>query len=367
MPGRSQSGVMDSLAKRAVSTMMPSYMARKRLTYARAGVDIARGDALVDRIAPAVRRTMRKEVEGSIGGFAALARLPARYKRPRLVLSTDGVGTKILIAKEMRRFDTVGIDLVAMSVNDVLTVGAEPFLVLDYYATGRLSVAEASTVIRGIARGCRQAGCALVGGETAEMPKVYAPGDFDLAGFCVGLVEGGRVVTGSGVRAGDSILGFPSSGVHSNGYSLVRAILSKRRVSLRARPRLLGGRTVGEELLKPTRIYADEVMSLIRRVPVRAMAHITGSGLPGNLTRSFPRGLNAALGKGSWPVPPIFRYLQAAGGVSEAEMYRTFNMGIGFAVVVRASDAARAMRVVPGARLIGRVVRRRGGPAVVWE
>ncbi|MFH1262291.1 MAG: phosphoribosylformylglycinamidine cyclo-ligase [Pseudomonadota bacterium] len=332
-------------------------MSKKALRYATAGVSTSRGDRLVERIVPLARRTFRGEVLTSVGGFASLARVPSGYRRPILVTSTDGVGTKVLLARELGIYDTVGIDLVAMSVNDVLTLGAEPFLFLDYFATSRIDLGVGCKIIRGIAEGCRRAGCALVGGETAEMPQVYRKGDFDLAGFCVGVVEKNRIIDGRKVRPGDRIIGVPSSGLHSNGYSLVRAICRRARVSNRRK----------RELLRPTRIYVREVLRLLRRITPRAMAHVTGSGIEGNLPRVMPRGTAAEINRASWRVPELFRFLQEAGGVSEREMFRTFNMGIGFLLIVRAEDSETVLHGVPGARLIGRVVRRVGEPSVIWK
>jgi len=341
-------------------------MTGKRLTYAQAGVSVVRGDDFVDAIAPLARRTFRPEVVTSVGGFAALTRIPRSYRRPLLVTSTDGVGTKLLLSKEMRKFDTVGIDLVAMSVNDVLTLGAEPLVFLDYYATGRLHVAEGRDVVRGVAEGCRQAGCALVGGETAEMPQMYRGGDFDLAGFCVGLVDEKKIVDGSRVRAGDVVIGLPSSGVHSNGFSLVRAILRRGKLSLRSRPKELRGRMLGEELLRPTRIYVKDVLRLLGRVTVNGMAHITGSGLPGNLPRVVPDGLNVVVDRTTWTLPAIFRFLQERGNVTDESLAETFNLGIGFAVIVRTKDVRKCLTVLQGARVIGTIVKGKGPSRLLW-
>jgi phosphoribosylformylglycinamidine cyclo-ligase len=339
-------------------------MPLQALTYSASGVSVARGDRFVDAIAPLARRTRIPGVLESIGGFAALARLPRGLREPLLVLSTDGVGTKVLLARELGRLGTVGIDLVAMSVNDILTTGARPLWFLDYYATGRLVVAEGREIVRGVAAGCRRAGCALVGGETAEMPQVYRRGDFDLAGFCVGVVDRSRWIDGRKVSSGDAIIGLPSSGVHSNGYSLVRAILRRRGLSLRARPRRLGGTTLGEALLRPTRIYVREVLGLLSRFRVHAMAHITGGGLPGNVPRSFPRGLSAVIRTGAWQRPELFRFLQEEGDVPETEMARTFNLGIGFVLVVDRRDARAVLGRLPGSRSIGEVVSKRGASGV---
>jgi phosphoribosylformylglycinamidine cyclo-ligase len=342
------------------------------LTYAAAGVDIAAGDRLVRHIGKLARATRRPEIVAGVGGFAALARLPRGYREPLLVTSTDGVGTKLRVAFALDRHDTVGIDLVAMSVNDLLTIGAEPLLFLDYFATGRLDVRRGTALVRGIARGCRQAGCSLVGGETAEMPSFYPNGEYDVAGFAVGVVERRRLIDGSAVRPGDVLIGLPSSGLHSNGYSLVRRVLLERARLPLDRP-APGLRTaLGTELLRPTRIYVAAIRALLRDVPhgtVRAMAHITGGGLPGNLPRVLPKGCRAVIDRRTWRVPPIFRLIERLGRVSRAEMDRTFNNGIGFVIVV---DAARAARVLTqlrrqrtGARRIGTIVR--GGAGVVFE
>jgi len=290
------------------------------------------GDALVDAIKPFAKRTLRPEVMAGIGGFGALCRIPKKYSRPVLVSGTDGVGTKLKLAFQLAKHDTVGIDLVAMSVNDVLVQGAEPLFFLDYFACGRLERGVAEQVIRGIARGCELAGCALIGGETAEMPGMYPEGEYDLAGFCVGVVEQDRILDGRGIRPGDVILGLASSGPHSNGYSLIRKILEKER------PDSIG------RLLEPTRIYVKSVLKLLRRVPVKGLAHITGGGLTGNVPRILPRKTRALIQKASWPLPEVFRWLQRAGGVEEAEMHRVFNCGIGMVVVVAPGDAKRAMQ-----------------------
>lgn len=339
------------------------------LTYAAAGVDIEAGEEAVRRIAADVASTRIPGVLGGIGGFGALFELPAGLRSPVLVGATDGVGTKVLLAQELGRVDTVGIDLVAMSVNDVLTLGAKPLFFLDYIATGRLVPEEMAALVAGVAEGCRQAGCALVGGEMAEMPGLYSPAEFDLAGFCVGLVEKDAIIDGSRVEAGDAVLGLASSGVHSNGYSLVRRILESRKVSLTDRfP--LSERSVGEELLEPTRIYVKSVLGLLERgIPVRAMAHVTGGGLAGNLSRVIPEGLSARLRLGSWNVPRLFRTLQEMGSVSDTEMRRTFNMGVGFVVVVARDSAKHATQLLEQAGetviALGKVVR--GEEPVVVE
>lgn len=318
------------------------------LTYRAAGVDIRAGDEAVRRIARLAARTQRPEVLGGIGAFAAFCRVPAGYAEPVLVSSTDGVGSKLKVAFLADRHDTVGIDLVAMGVNDLLVHGAEPFYFLDYLAVHRVEPARVEAIVAGVAAGCSQAGCALVGGETAEMPDVYAPGEYDLAGFAVGVVERSRIITGAEVAPGDRVLGLASSGLHSNGYSLARVVVFDR-LGLKVDDLIPGvGRSVAEELLTPTRIYVKPVLGLLRALPVRAMAHVTGGGITENLPRVLPEGCRAVIRPAAWPAPPIFRVLQEAGRVEEAEMRRTFNMGIGYLVVVRPEDA-EAARALLGA------------------
>jgi phosphoribosylformylglycinamidine cyclo-ligase len=344
---------------------------RKTITYAAAGVDIREGDRMVSLIRPMVRATHRKEVLGDIGSFAGFFRFPARrFRDPVLVAGTDGVGTKVKVASMTGNLGTIGIDLVAMCVNDILVHGAEPLFFLDYYATGKLSAKEGAEVVSGIVEGCRQAGCALLGGETAEMPSVYAPGEFDLAGFAVGAVDRREIVDGRTVRPGDVLLGLPSSGLHSNGYSLARKVvfeLLKKKVGSRMPE---WGATVGEELLRATRIYVRPVLSLAKKVKIRAMAHITGGGITGNVRRTLPVGVAAVIRKGTWPVPPVFGTLVRAARLPEGEAFRTFNMGIGMVLVVRAADADRALRLLrkagQPASLIGEVQkRRRSAPQVL--
>ncbi|MCI0548938.1 MAG: phosphoribosylformylglycinamidine cyclo-ligase [Candidatus Rokubacteria bacterium] len=312
------------------------------LTYKRAGVDIAAGDEAVRRIRRVAAGAQRPEVLGGIGAFAAVCRIPAGYVEPVLVSSTDGVGSKIKIAFLAGRHDTIGIDLVAMGVNDVLVHGAEPLFFLDYLAVHRVEPALVEAIVAGVAAGCAEAGCALVGGETAEMRDLYAPGEYDLAGFAVGVAERSRLVTGADVAPGDAVLGLASSGLHSNGYSLVRgALLERAGLGLDAAVPGLG-RRLGEELLEPTRIYVRSVLGLLRAVTVKAMAHVTGGGITENLPRVLPAGCRAEIDAGAWPVPPIFRAIQEAGQVSDEEMRRTFNMGIGYLVIVAPEDAGRA-------------------------
>ena len=315
------------------------------LSYRDAGVDIDAGNRLVDRIKPHARRTLRPGVLGGLGGFGALFELPLdRYRQPVLVSGTDGVGTKLKLALELNRHGTIGIDLVAMCVNDVLVAGAEPLFFLDYYATGKLDVDVAATVIQGIADGCEQAGAALVGGETAEMPGMYADGDYDLAGFCVGVVEKSRILDSAQVQVGDVLLGLASSGPHSNGYSLIRKIVTVSGADLE-QP-FAAGRTLGEVLLAPTRIYVKPVLRLLEQIPVRAIAHITGGGLTENLPRVLPIDTKAVIDPHSWQRPAVFQWLQQQGGVAEAEMWRTFNCGVGLVICVAADDAERAQTLL---------------------
>ena len=321
------------------------------LSYRDAGVDMEAGDALVERIKPYARRTMRPEVLEGIGGFGALVEISKRFREPVLVSGTDGVGTKLRLAFECDGHATVGVDLVAMSVNDILVQGAEPLFFLDYFACGKLDVEVAATVIQGIAQGCEQAGCALIGGETAEMPDMYPTGEYDLAGFAVGVVEKSEVITGRTIAAGDSVLGIASSGPHSNGYSLIRRIVERAGADLSAPfPGDPAGRTLARVLLEPTRIYVKPVLELIRTLKVKGLAHITGGGLTENVPRVLPAGLTADLDKSRWPRPPVFQWLQQAGGVDEAEMHRVFNCGIGMVVIVAQADAAasRALLIRQG-------------------
>ena len=304
-------------------------------TYRDAGVDIDAGDEFVDRIKPLVRSTFRPEVLTDLGGFGGLFGLRAeKYQDPVLVSGTDGVGTKLKIAFLMDRHDTIGIDLVAMCVNDIAVSGAEPLFFLDYFATGTLSISKAEAVVRGIADGCRQAGCALIGGETAEMPSMYADGEYDLAGFAVGVVDKPKIIDGKSIVAGDVLVGLASSGLHSNGYSLARRVFfDQARLTPESRlPEL--DLPLGEVLLAPTRIYARMIMSLIREFPVKGIAHITGGGITENLPRVFPNGVGARIDRNAWPVPPIFEVMSRLGQVDREEMYRVFNMGIGMILVV---------------------------------
>jgi len=310
------------------------------LTYRDAGVDIEAGESLVERIKPLVQKTQRPECLGNIGGFGGLFELPIdRYRRPVLVSGTDGVGTKLKLAVILDRHDTIGIDLVAMCVNDVLVLGAEPLYFLDYFATGRLSPEHAQSVIAGIATGCEAAGAALIGGETAEMPGIYSPGEYDLAGFCVGVVEKDQIIDGSHIRAGDQVLGLASSGLHSNGYSLARAVLERSSATL---DQAIGETTLGEALLAPTRIYVRPILALLKAVPIHGIAHITGGGLPGNIPRILPGNCDCRIDATAWPRPEIFQWLQSEGSIDDTEMLRTFNCGIGLVIIVSSDTAAQA-------------------------
>jgi phosphoribosylformylglycinamidine cyclo-ligase len=335
------------------------------LSYRDAGVDIDAGDRLVDAIKPFAKRTLRPEVLAGIGGFGALVELPKRYREPVLVSGTDGVGTKLKLALAMNKHDTIGIDLVAMSVNDILVQGAEPLFFLDYYVCERLDVDVATAVIKGIATGCEQAGCALIGGETAEHPQAFVAGEYDLAGFAVGVVEKSRAIDGSRIVAGDILIGLASSGPHSNGFSLIRRILEASGADL-AQPvaGVTGARTLGATLLEPTRIYVKPVLELLAEFDVRGMAHITGGGLTENTHRMFPAGLRARVDSASWRRPAIFDWLQHAGHVATAEMHRVFNCGIGMVLVVPAAVAtavvARLGQLGETARVIGTVERSTG-------
>jgi phosphoribosylformylglycinamidine cyclo-ligase len=310
------------------------------ITYKDAGVDIDAGDALVERIKPYAKRTMRPEVLAGIGGFGALVEISKKYREPVLVAGTDGVGTKLKLAFELNRHDTVGIDLVGMSVNDILVQGAEPLFFLDYFACGKLSLDTAEAVIAGIAHGCEQAGCALIGGETAEMPGMYPDGEYDLAGFAVGVVEKSRVIGGVDIVPGDVVLGLASSGAHSNGYSLIRKLIDVSHIGLKSD---FHGQPFANALLAPTRIYVKPVLSLLDKLTVKGMAHITGGGITGNLPRCLPDTVAARIDPRAWTRAPLFDWLRTTGDVDEAEMLRTFNCGIGFCIVVAAADAAAAI------------------------
>jgi phosphoribosylformylglycinamidine cyclo-ligase len=307
------------------------------LSYKDAGVDIDAGDALIERIKPLAKKTMREGVLAGIGGFGALFEVPKRYKEPVLVSGTDGVGTKLKLAFEWNMHDTVGIDLVAMSVNDVLVQGAEPLFFLDYFACGKLDIDTAAAVIGGIAKGCELSGCALIGGETAEMPGMYPAGEYDLAGFAVGAVEKSKILTGQNVKPGDVVLGLASHGLHSNGFSLVRKCIERAEGNL---PATLDGKPFKQAIMEPTRLYVKNVLAALAQHPIKALAHITGGGLLENIPRVLPEGYAAHLQKGSWPQTELFAWLQATAGIDDTEMNRTFNNGIGMVVVIAANDAS---------------------------
>lgn len=317
------------------------------LSYKDAGVDIDAGDALVERIKSVAKRTRRPEVMAGLGGFAALCEIPAGYRQPVLVSGTDGVGTKLRLAMNLEKHDTIGIDLVAMCVNDLVVTGAEPLFFLDYYATGKLNVDVAASVVAGIGDGCEQAGCSLVGGETAEMPGMYEGEDYDLAGFCVGVVEKSEIIDGSKVKEGDLLLALTSSGPHSNGYSLVRKIIEVSKADL---TQDCGGRPLADALIEPTRIYVKPLLKLIRESQVNALAHITGGGLLENIPRVIPENCKAVINTQSWTLPPVFQWLQKAGNVQMREMYRTFNCGVGMVIAIppSAEDQAMAMLAAAG-------------------
>lgn len=313
------------------------------LSYKDAGVDIEAGDALVDRIKSVAKRTTRPEVMGGLGGFGALCKIPKGYEEPVLVSGTDGVGTKLRVALNLNRHDTIGQDLVAMCVNDLLVCGAEPLFFLDYYATGHLNIDVAADVVTGIGKGCELAGCALVGGETAEMPGMYEGEDYDLAGFSVGVVEQSKIIDGTQVKAGDVLVGIASSGAHSNGYSLLRKIIDVKNIDLN---QIVDGRPLADVVMEPTRIYVKSILELCKQVNVHAMAHITGGGLPGNLPRVLPDGAQAVVNESSWEWPELFKLLQREGGVDQFEMYRTFNCGVGMVLVLDPADVDQSIALL---------------------
>jgi phosphoribosylformylglycinamidine cyclo-ligase len=341
-------------------------------TYKDAGVDIEAGDALVERIKPIAARTERPEVMSGVGGFGGLFALPpGKYREPVLVAGTDGVGTKLKLAFALGRHSTIGIDLVAMSVNDVLTTGAEPLFFLDYFATSRLEVEKAAKVIEGIGRGCEIAHCTLLGGETAELPGFYGGGEYDLAGFCVGVVERARIVDGRKIAPGDALIGLASSGLHSNGYALARRVLLEdAALSLSSTPLPLA-RSLADELLEPTRIYAAEILTLMQAIEVKGLAHITGGGIPGNLPRCLPEHSRAVLSERAWSRSPIFDLIAQRGDVSREEMFSTFNMGLGMIAVVDASEARAALELLSqqgtAAWDVGRIERGEGEASVAIE
>jgi phosphoribosylformylglycinamidine cyclo-ligase len=336
---------------------------RAPLTYRDAGVDIDAGDRLVENIKPFAKKTLREGVLAGIGGFGALFEIARdRYREPVLVSGTDGVGTKLKLAFELNRHGTIGIDLVAMSVNDILTHGAEPLFFLDYFACGKLDVATATEVVKGVAEGCARAGCALIGGETAEMPGMYPDGEYDLAGFAVGIVEKSGIIDGSSIAAGDVVLGLASSGAHSNGYSLIRKIIASRSIDLSTQ---IAGRKLSELILEPTRIYVKPVLELTAALGVKGLAHITGGGVVENVPRVLPDALAARIERRAWTMPALFRWLQDQGNIADEELFRVFNCGIGMAIVVGRRDAERALEVLRAAGetawMIGRIEARAAG------
>lgn len=341
---------------------------KRPLSYRDAGVDIDAGNALIKHIGPIAKRTRRPEVLGGLGGFGALCALPTGYKEPILVAGTDGVGTKLRLAMQHDRHDTVGIDLVAMCVNDLIVGGAEPLMFLDYYATGKLDVATATRVVSGIGAGCELAGCSLVGGETAEMPGMYEGEDYDLAGFCVGVVERANILDGSKVKAGDKLIGLASSGPHSNGYSLIRRILEQADFDADTR---VGKTPLMDALLEPTRIYVKSLLKVLAQSDVHALAHITGGGLPENLPRVLPEGVRARIDGDSWQWPAVFSWLQEQGQVATAEMYRTFNCGVGMVMVVPESAVDQTLALLESsgekAWLMGDIISHDGETDVVIE
>lgn len=319
-------------------------MSKQSLSYKDAGVDINAGNALVERIKPEVKRTTRAEVIGGLGGFGALCAIPSKYKEPILVSGTDGVGTKLRLAIDLKKHDTIGIDLVAMCVNDLVVQGAEPLFFLDYYATGKLDVDVAADVVKGIADGCVQSGCALVGGETAEMPGIYHVGDYDLAGFCVGVVEKSEIIDGSRVKNGDALIALGSSGPHSNGYSLVRKVIDVAGVN--PATELLDNKPLSEHVLAPTKIYVKSVLALIKQADVHAIAHLTGGGFWENIPRVLPKNTKAVIDEKSWKWPSVFNWLQEKGNIDTYEMYRTFNCGVGMVIALPQEQVETALAIL---------------------
>ncbi|MCB0218936.1 MAG: phosphoribosylformylglycinamidine cyclo-ligase [Chrysiogenetes bacterium] len=343
----------------------PSRRPAKRLSYADAGVSIETGDAFIGKIAPLAKATRRPEVLAPLGGFGSLFAIPKGYRDPVLVSGTDGVGTKLKLAFEMNKHDTIGIDLVAMCVNDIVVQGAEPLFFLDYFSTGKLKPAIGTQVVKGIAKGCKLSGCALVGGETAEMPGMYAPGEYDLAGFSVGIAERKQLLPAKAMRAGDVVIGLASSGVHSNGFSLVRKIIETRGLSLKKPLRPGAKKTLGQYLLEPTKIYVPLALELHRKGLAKGFAHITGGGLIGNLPRVLPGSLKARVTRGAWPRSPLFEFLQEQGNVADAEMLKTFNCGVGFTIIAAEKDAPKILALCKAhktpAWIIGDLARRKSG------
>ncbi|MFU2047128.1 phosphoribosylformylglycinamidine cyclo-ligase [Avibacterium gallinarum] len=319
-------------------------MSKQSLSYKDAGVDINAGNALVEKIKADVKRTTRPEVIGGLGGFGALCALPSKYKEPILVSGTDGVGTKLRLAIDLNKHDTIGIDLVAMCVNDLVVQGAEPLFFLDYYATGKLDVDVAASVIKGIANGCEQSGCALVGGETAEMPGMYHQGDYDLAGFCVGVVEKSEIIDGSQVKVGDALIALGSSGAHSNGYSLIRKVIERSGIDPASAE--LDGKPFADQVLAPTKIYVKSILQLIAHVPVHAISHLTGGGFWENIPRVLPHNVKAVIDESSWQWPAIFNWLQEQGNIDRYEMYRTFNCGVGMIIALPQDQVETALALL---------------------
>ena len=319
-------------------------MSKQSLSYKDAGVDINAGNALVERIKPEVKRTTRAEVIGGLGGFGALCAIPSKYKEPVLVSGTDGVGTKLRLAIDLKKHDTIGIDLVAMCVNDLVVQGAEPLFFLDYYATGKLDVDVAADVVKGIADGCVQSGCALVGGETAEMPGMYHAGDYDLAGFCVGVVEKSEIIDGSRVKNGDALIALSSSGPHSNGYSLVRKVIDV--AGINPATELVDNNPLSEHVLAPTKIYVKSVLALIKQADVHAIAHLTGGGFWENIPRVLPKNTKAVIDEKSWKWPSVFNWLQEKGNIDTYEMYRTFNCGVGMVIALPQEQVDTALAIL---------------------
>lgn len=339
------------------------------LSYKDAGVDIDAGNALVERIKGVAKRTRRPEVMAGLGGFGALCEIPEGYKRPVLVSGTDGVGTKLKLAMEANKHDSIGIDLVAMCVNDLIVCGAEPLFFLDYYATGKLNVDIAADVVNGIGKGCELAACSLVGGETAEMPGMYEGEDYDLAGFCVGVVEKDDIIDGSQVAIGDTLIGLASSGPHSNGYSLIRKIIEVSQASLSQT--LPDGKVLGDALMEPTRIYVKSILALLKALPVHALCHITGGGLQENIPRVLPENASAVIDTQSWTIPAVFQWLQAQGNVDPVEMYRTFNCGVGMILCVSKENTQAALdqlhQLGEDAWVIGHIAEKNTDEAVILE
>ncbi|OOF81596.1 phosphoribosylformylglycinamidine cyclo-ligase [Rodentibacter caecimuris] len=342
-------------------------MSKPSLSYKDAGVDINAGNELVERIKPHVKRTTRPEVIGGLGGFGALCAIPSKYKEPILVSGTDGVGTKLRLAIDLKKHDTIGVDLVAMCVNDLVVQGAEPLFFLDYYATGKLEVDVAADVVKGIAEGCVQSGCALVGGETAEMPGMYHEGDYDLAGFCVGVVEKSEIIDGRQVRSGDALIALGSSGPHSNGYSLIRKVIDVSGVNPATEQ--LAGKPLSEQVLAPTKIYVKSILSLIKQTDVHAIAHLTGGGFWENIPRVLPKNTKAVIDEKSWEWQPIFKWLQEQGNISTYEMYRTFNCGVGMVIALPQNQVETALAILKqageNAWLIGHIEQAADGEAQV--